>query len=145
MKTHKITTQEDLQKAFDIRVKVFVEEQKVPAEEEIDQFDHLGGECHHILVTNDEDQAVGTGRIRLVEGVGKIQRVAILEEYRKLGLGRVIIQALEDIASKELGASKVKLDGQVQAQGFYEKLGYHVASDIFLDAGIEHVLMIKEV
>ncbi|MGE7623046.1 GNAT family N-acetyltransferase [Viridibacillus sp. NPDC096237] len=144
MKAHKITTQEELQKAFDIRVKVFVEEQKVPAEEELDQFDHLDGECQHVLITNHDGQAVGTGRVRLVEGVGKIQRVAILEEYRKHGLGRIIIQALEDIA-KELGAAKVKLDGQVQAQGFYEKLGYHVASDIFLDAGIEHVLMIKDV
>jgi len=137
-----ITTQEDLQREFDIRMKVFVEEQKVPKEEEIDAFDHLGGECYHFLVTTDDDKAIGTGRVRLVDGVGKLQRVAVLEEYRSHGIGRIIIQALEDKA-RELGAPKVKLDGQLQAQGFYEKLGYKVKSDIFLDAGIEHVLMVK--
>ena len=142
MNVFEVTTQEDLQREFDIRLKVFVEEQQVPQEEEIDSYDHLGGECHHFLVTTDENKAIGTGRIRLIEGVGKIQRVAVLEEYRSHGIGKIIIQALEEKA-KELGASKVKLDGQVQAQGFYEKLGYEVKSDIFLDAGIEHVLMVK--
>ncbi|MGG0655265.1 GNAT family N-acetyltransferase [Rummeliibacillus pycnus] len=142
MNVFEITTQEDLQREFDIRMKVFVEEQKVPQEEEIDSYDHLGGECYHFLVTTDDDKAIGTGRIRLVEGVGKIQRVAVLEEYRSHGIGRIIIKALEDKA-KELGAPKVKLDGQLQAQGFYEKIGYEVKSGIFLDAGIEHVLMVK--
>ncbi|WP_146553118.1 GNAT family N-acetyltransferase [Rummeliibacillus sp. SL167] len=142
MNVFEITTQEDLQREFDIRIRVFVEEQKVPKEEEIDSYDHLGGECYHFLVTTDEDQAIGTGRVRLVDGIGKLQRVAVLEEYRSHGIGRIIIQALEDKA-KELGASKVKLDGQIQAQGFYEKLGYEVKSGVFLDAGIEHVLMVK--
>ncbi|WP_397536474.1 GNAT family N-acetyltransferase [Rummeliibacillus pycnus] len=142
MNVFEITTQEDLQREFDIRMKVFVEEQKVPKEEEIDAYDHLDGECYHYLVTTDDNKAIGTGRVRLVDGVGKLQRVAVLEEYRSYGIGRIIIQALEDKA-KELGAPKVKLDGQLQAKGFYEKLGYEVKSDIFLDAGIEHVLMVK--
>lgn len=142
MNVFEITTQEDLQREFDIRIRVFVEEQRVPKEEEIDSYDHLGGECYHFLVTTNEDQAIGTGRVRLVDGIGKLQRVAVLEEYRSHGIGRIIIQALEDKA-KELGASKVKLDGQIQAQGFYEKLGYEVKSGVFLDAGIEHVLMVK--
>jgi len=142
MNVFEITTQEDLQREFDIRIRVFVEEQKVPKEEEIDSYDHLGGECYHFLVTTNEDQAIGTGRVRLVDGIGKLQRVAVLEEYRSHGIGRIIIQALEDKA-KELGASTVKLDGQIQAQGFYEKLGYEVKSGVFLDAGIEHVLMVK--
>ncbi len=144
MNVFEITTQEDLQREFDIRIRVFVEEQRVPKEEEIDSYDHLGGECYHFLVTTNEDQAIGTGRVRLVDGIGKLQRVAVLEEYRSHGIGRIIIQALEDKA-KELGASKVKLDGQIQAQGFYEKLGYEVKSGVFLDAGIEHVLMVKSV
>lgn len=144
MKVFEITTQEDLQREFDIRVEVFVEEQKVPKEEEIDSYDHLGRECYHFLVTTDENQAIATGRIRLVDGMGKLQRVAVRKEYRSHGVGRIIIQALEDKA-KELGATKVKLDGQLQAQGFYEKLGYEVKSGVFLDAGIEHVLMVKNV
>ena len=144
MKVFEITTQEDLQREFDIRVEVFVGEQNVPREEEIDSYDHLGGECYHFLVTTDENQAIATGRIRIVDGMGKLQRVAVRKEYRSHGVGRIIIQALEDKA-KELGATKVKLDGQLQAQGFYEKLGYEVKSGVFLDAGIEHVLMVKNV
>lgn len=142
MKVFEVTTQEDLQREFDIRLKVFVDEQKVPAEEELDDQDYLGGDCKHFLATTDDNIAVGTGRVRLLEDYGKIQRVAVSRDYREHGIGRLIIQACEDKA-KELGAKKAKLDAQVQAQGFYEKLGYEVKSGVFLDAGIEHVLMVK--
>ena len=71
-------------------------------------------------------------------------RSIIVTAAKSIPPARIIIQALEDKA-KKLGAAKVKLDGQLQAQGFYEKLGYEVKSGIFLDAGIEHVLMVKEV
>lgn len=142
MYIEKITTDEQLQQAFSIRTKVFVEEQNVPVEEELDSFDVLDGECQHVLLT-ENDVAVGTGRVRLVEQYGKIQRVAILKEYRQHGFGKVIIIKLEQLAA-ELGATKAKLDAQVHAIGFYEKLGYTVQSDVFMDAGIEHVLMVKE-
>lgn len=142
MYIEKITTDEQLQQAFSIRTKVFVKEQNVPVEEELDSFDVLDGDCQHVLLTQD-DVAVGTGRVRLVEHYGKLQRVAILKEYRQHGFGKVIILKLEQLAA-ELGATKAKLDAQVHAIGFYEKLGYTVQSDVFLDAGIEHVLMVKE-
>lgn len=142
MEIKKITTAEDLEKAFSIRKKVFVEEQKVPVEEEIDGFDVLDGDCEHVLLTDDHG-AVGTGRVRLVDGYGKIQRVAILIEARKNGYGKVIITKLEQLAAAR-GAKKAKLDAQVHAIGFYEKLGYTVQSEVFMDAGIEHVLMTKE-
>lgn len=142
MYIEKIKTDEQLQLAFSIRTKVFVEEQNVPVEEELDNFDVLDGECQHVLLTKD-DVAVGTGRVRLIEQYGKLQRVAILKEYRQYGFGKVIILKLEQLAA-ELGATKAKLDAQVHAIGFYEKLGYTVQSDVFMDAGIEHVLMVKE-
>lgn len=142
MYIEKITTDEQLQQAFSIRTKVFVEEQNVPVEEELDSFDVLDGDCQHVLLT-ENDVAAGTGRVRLVEHYGKLQRVAILKEYRQHGFGKVIILKLEQLAA-ELGATKAKLDAQVHAIGFYEKLGYTVQSDVFMDAGIEHVLMVKE-
>lgn len=137
----RITHQEDLQKAFSIREKVFVEEQGVPLEEEFDQFDTLDADCEHILVFYQEE-AVGTGRVRYVEHFGKLERICILEDYRKYGLGKVIISALEEI-SLEKGMTHAKLHGQTQAEGFYKKLGYQTASDVFMDANIPHVLMIK--
>ncbi|MBQ0139172.1 MAG: GNAT family N-acetyltransferase [Kurthia sp.] len=141
MHIEKITTIQQLEQAFTIRKKVFVEEQQVPEEEELDSYDVLDGECQHVLLTKDHIP-VGTGRVRLVDNYGKLQRVAILKEYRKFGFGKVIIAKLEQLAAEQ-GATNAKLDAQVHAIGFYEKLGYSVQSEVFMDAGIEHVLMTK--
>ncbi len=137
-----IENEQQLQRALTIRKKVFVEEQHVPLEDEVDELDVLDGPCRHLLITTNDDEAVGTGRVRLIEQYGKLQRVAVLKDMRQFGIGRLIIAELETLA-KQLGAQKTKLDAQVHAIGFYEKLGYTVQSDVFLDAGIEHVLMTK--
>ncbi|SES38790.1 GNAT family N-acetyltransferase [Psychrobacillus sp. OK032] len=141
MDSKKITEDSDLQKAFHIRKEVFVKEQGVPLDAEFDVFDTLGGKCEHILVYYKE-QPVGTGRLRVVDGLGKLERICILESYRKFGLGKIIIKKLEEIA-KDIGLTKVKLHGQTHAEGFYEKLGYQTSSDVFIEDGIPHILMIK--
>ncbi|GKU83012.1 GNAT family N-acetyltransferase [Niallia sp. NCCP-28] len=138
----KITNEEELNKAFHIRKTVFVQEQGVALEDEFDHFDILSEDCEHILILHKENP-VGTGRLRSVDGFAKLERICILEPYRKFGLGKVIIQSLEEIAS-EKGLTKTKLHGQTQAEGFYQKLGYKTASSIFMEDGIPHVLMIKE-
>ena len=142
MNVTRIMIDEDLNIAFAIRKEVFVKEQGVPLEDEFDQFDILNSLCEHILVHYNE-QPVGTGRIRFVDGIGKLERICILKPYRKFGLGKVIIKALEDIA-EEHGASQVKLHGQTHAQGFYAKLGYRTVSDMFMEDGIPHILMLKD-
>ena len=81
--------------------------------------------------------------LRIVDGLGKLERICILKPYRKFGLGKVIIKTLEGIA-KEKEISRVKLHGQTQAEGFYKKLGYETASNIFMEDGIPHILMEKE-
>ena len=142
MNSKRITIESDLEKAFHIRKEVFVVEQGVPLEDEFDEFDSLGGQCEHILVY-DNEKAVGTGRLRVVDDFGKLERICILEPYRKFGLGKVIIQTLEEIAKvKEI--DRVKLHGQTQAEGFYKKLGYQTSSNVFIEDGIPHILMIKE-
>lgn len=141
MEYKKITLDEDLSAAFHIRKAVFVEEQGVPLEDEFDEFDRLDGNCQHILVYYDE-KPVGTGRVRVVDSLGKLERICILESYRKFGLGKVIIRALEEIA-EGMGVSQVKLHGQTHAEGFYQKFGYQTSSDIFMEDGIPHILMIK--
>jgi predicted GNAT family N-acyltransferase len=142
MKAKRITIEEDLNKAFHIRKAVFVEEQGVPLEDEFDEFDNLNGQCEHILVYY-EEKPVGTGRVRWVDEFGKLERICILDTYRKLGIGKVIITALEEIA-QERGAKKVKLHGQTQAEGFYKKLGYQTSSSVFIEDGIPHLLMTKK-
>jgi len=143
MNTKKIMNEEELKIAFAIRKDIFVKEQGVPLEDEFDQYDKLNGDCQHILVHYNE-QPVGTGRIRFVDGVGKLERICILESFRKFGLGKDIIKALEEIA-EEQGASQVKLHGQTHAEGFYKKLGYRTSSDIFMEDGIPHILMLKDI
>lgn len=142
MKAIRITTEQELEQAFKIRREVFVNEQGVSAEEEYDRYDKLHGPCEHVLLTY-EGEPVGAGRLRVVDGYGKLERICILKPYRKYGLGKFIVKSLEDIA-REKGLSKTKLNGQIQAEGFYHKLGYQTVSDIFLDAGIPHVTMVKE-
>ncbi|TDL75347.1 GNAT family N-acetyltransferase [Rhodococcus qingshengii] len=142
MNVKRITMEDDLRKAFHIRKAVFVEEQGVPIEDEFDEFDNLNGQCEHILVYF-EEKPVGTGRVRWVYEFGKLERICILEPHRKFGLGKIIITALEEIA-QERGATHVKLHGQTQAEGFYKKLGYQSSSSIFIEDGIPHLLMTKE-
>ncbi len=134
MEIKRVTTHSDLKKVFEIRKEVFVAEQGVPLEDEFDHFDTLDNLCEHILVYYKEFP-VGTGRIRVAEGLGKLERICILKPYRKFGLGKAIIQALEEIA-KEKGISRVKLHGQTQAEEFYHKLGYQTSSTIFYEDGI---------
>lgn len=142
MESKRITTENDLKKAFHIRKEVFVEEQGFQLEIEFDEFDALHASSEHILVYYNE-KPVGTGRLRVVDGLGKLERICILEPYRKFGLGKIIIKTLEEIA-KEKELSKVKLHGQTQAEGFYKKLGYQTSSDVFMEDGGPHLLMIKE-
>ena len=142
MEAKRITVESDLEIAFSIRKEVFVEEQGVPLEGEFDEFDTLDAPCEHILVYYNE-QPVGTGRVRWVDEFGKLERICILKPYRKFGLGKVILKALEEIA-EEHGRSRVKLHGQTHAEAFYHKLGYETASPIFMEECIPHVLMIKE-
>lgn len=141
MTVKKITTEQQLEEAFVIRKAVFVEEQHVPLVDEFDEYDHVDAECNHILVYH-ENKPVGTGRLRVVDHEGKLERICLLENVRSLGLGKVIIEALEDIA-KEQHIKKVKLHGQTHAEGFYQKLGYETSSDVFMEDGIPHVLMTK--
>jgi predicted GNAT family N-acyltransferase len=138
----RITTENDLKIAFQIRKEVFVEEQDFPLESEFDEFDTLNALSEHILVYYNE-KPVGTGRLRVVDGLGKLERICILEPYRKFGLGKIIIKKLEEISNKK-EISQVKLHGQTQAEGFYKKLGYHTSSDVFMEDGGPHLLMIKE-
>ncbi|MFB9324621.1 GNAT family N-acetyltransferase [Paenibacillus aurantiacus] len=143
MSIQHLTQLVELEAAFSIRRRVFVDEQGVPLEDEFDGFDTLDGRCDHVLAYHDGNP-VGTGRMRVVDGTGKLERICILAPYRKFGIGRTIIAALEAIAA-EKGLVQVKLHGQTQAEGFYLKLGYQTASDVFMEDGIPHLLMIKPI
>lgn len=119
-----------------VRHDVFVKGQKVPEDIEIDGKDP---ECFHVLLTISGKPA-GTGRM---EKDGHIGRIAVLEEYRGMDFGTMIMKELENIALSE-GLRKVYLNSQKQAIPFYLKLGYEPEGDYFYEAGIEHIKMHKD-
>ncbi|MWC26967.1 GNAT family N-acetyltransferase [Paenibacillus sp. MMS18-CY102] len=128
-----------LQDVYQIRKKVFVDEQGVSEQEEYDEHETAAS---HVLAYY-EGKPAGTGRVRLLDGIAKLERICVLPEYRKYGVGAAITTALEQ-QGKQLGASKAKLHGQTHAEPFYAKLGYETVSDIFLEADIPHVVMTKK-
>lgn len=139
-----VSTEEQLQQALDIRKDVFVLEQKVPIDLEIDDYDRLDSDAFHVLIKS-EGQYAATGRITYYnKDSAKMQRIAVRKPFRSKGIGRVLMMALETQA-RELKLQYSVLDAQVQAEAFYRKLGYETISDEpFDDAGIPHVRMKKE-
>jgi predicted GNAT family N-acyltransferase len=139
-----VKTEEELQSCLEIRKEVFVDEQQVPVDLEIDEFDHLDPDAHHLLIEVDGQKAA-TGRITYYrDNAAKVQRVAVRKSFRSQGIGKVLMLGLENVA-RELGLEKAVLDGQLHAVSFYEKLGYVVTSEEpFDDAGILHHRMEKK-
>jgi predicted GNAT family N-acyltransferase len=136
--TERVHNQQQLEKAYAIRTEVFVEEQGVPAEAEIDEYEEA---ARHVLVLYD-GEAAGTGRVRELGGVAKLERICVKAKFRKHGIGAAIMEGLEAIA-REQGLTGAKLHAQTQAAPFYEKAGYKIDSDVFMEENIPHVRMIK--
>ncbi|CAM4332639.1 GNAT family N-acetyltransferase [Jeotgalicoccus halotolerans] len=125
---------------LEIRKEVFVEEQNVPLELEVDDYEK---ESVNILLTLD-DRPLGTVRYRdMGDGLIKVERMAVRKIARGLHLGHTLMNFVH-IHAEENGYTRAKLGAQVHALNFYEKLGYHVSSDEFDDAGIPHKYMEKE-
>ena len=145
MKFERVTTNEQLQAVLALRTEVFVGEQGVPVELELDHYDQLRDDCVHAIIwDNDEEEAVATGRIVLQENKAMLQRICVRREMRGTGMGELIMTLLEALARKE-GVIEAHLHAQLQAELFYIKRGYTRENDnIFMDAGIEHVAMMKK-
>lgn len=128
------------QQAGRLRFEVFVKEQQVPPEEEIDALDE---HCLHALafsLSGDGDAepvAVATGRL-LPDG--HIGRMAVSRAFRKQGAGHLVLLALMD-AAREKGFDEVALGAQLHARKFYAKYGFVEQGEVFLDANIPHILM----
>ena len=143
-----VTTDEDMEAAWAVRKEVFVDEQKVPIEEEIDDLD-LAPTTIHLLAKDDRGPAA-TGRI-LLDSPGHVHlgRICVAARVRGTGLGRRLMLALEETAQKAYadgGRLTIALSAQRGAQGFYETLGYgYVSHREYLDAGIWHKDMVKTI
>ena len=126
--------------ARDIRTRVFIDEQKVPLEIELDEIDPV---AYHVLAFNKNGKPVATGRFFEEPddaGAGHIGRMAVLADKRGNGYGRAVLMALmrEGISR---GCNRLVLDSQVHAIPFYEKIGFEICGPEHMDAGIPHKMM----
>jgi predicted GNAT family N-acyltransferase len=121
---------------FALRHEVFVVGQDVPEELERDELDAVSD--HAVAVV--DDQVVGTGRL-LPDGT--IGRMAVSSAVRGQGIGAAVLTVLEERA-RERGLAAVELHAQLHALGFYDRYGYVPFTEVYLEAGIEHRSMRKE-
>ena len=125
--------------AFAVRQTVFVEEQGV---DEALEYDEHEEEATH-FVAYDDDEPIGAARLREPKpGLGKVERVAVLESRRESGVGRDLMLAVEDRALEQ-GLESLKLHSQTHAAEFYRGLGYEQHGEEFMEADIPHVKMRK--
>jgi len=129
-----VTSEDDVKTCLNIRRIVFIDEQGVPVDEEVDGDD---SHCTHILARI-EDKPVGAARFQYVGEKVKIQRVCVLKEARGTGLGAAIILKILEVVTRDGKVSKAVLGAQTHALAFYEKLGFEAFGDEYMDAGIAH-------
>lgn len=120
-----------------LRTQVFVHEQGVPFELEQDGRDPA---ATHAVARDDSGRALGTGRLL---PSGQLGRMAVLAEMRGQGIGSALLRELL-AAARAKGMTEVHLHAQISARDFYLGFGFKVASEVYLEAGIEHVDMRAE-
>jgi predicted GNAT family N-acyltransferase len=126
--------------ACELRFEVFVDEQGVPRELELDEFDP--GATHLVAIL--DDRVIGTLRLLGHDGAAKIGRVAVRATLRRAGIGARLMQRAEAIAMAR-GFAEIVLHAQVAVAGFYRRLGYVEEGDRFDEAGIPHIAMRKKI
>lgn len=119
-----------------VRNTVFSAEQGISEKLDFDGRDH---ECVHVLARLENGESIGTARM-LPDG--HVGRIAVHERWRGKGVGTRLVEYLSQ-AARDRGFSEIYLHSQVQAAAFYSRLGFETRGDTFMEAGIEHVLMVR--
>ena len=141
-----VETEAELEGAINVRMRVFVVEQQIPAEVELDEADATA--THAVALYQGE--VIGTGRLVIEDGeagsggpVGRIGRMAVDQTWRRQGVGGQILQFLEGEA-RARGLTRCILHAQEYVKDFYAGAGYQEQGSVFLEADIPHIEMWKE-
>ncbi len=123
---------------WSVRAEVFIEEQKVPEDIERDGRDP---DCFHAIALAEGDNVVGTARM---DRSGHLGRVAVRRPWRGQGIGSRLVRFFVEHA-ETMGLRRIELNAQLHTRDFYEALGFVVCSDLFEEAGIEHITMALDI
>lgn len=137
LRVRRIRSQKQMAEAFAIRMRVFVREQGVPREIELDRDDDRA--IHFLALVG--GMPVGTARVVWHRRSAKIGRMAVLKRLRRRGVGKKLLQHALATARKT-GAKNIYLHAQVPVIGFYESMGFRCVGPVFDEAGIPHRKMI---
>jgi predicted GNAT family N-acyltransferase len=137
LQVKQIFSDEAKARAFGIRMRVFVSEQGVPRDIELDDDDQ---HAIHFLATS-SGRAVGTARLVMRGKKAKIGRMAVLKKYRRKGIGAALLTRVI-AAAKHRGARIIFLHAQMTVIEFYEKMGFRCVGPVFDEAGIAHRQMV---
>ncbi|KAG7562278.1 hypothetical protein FFLO_02266 [Filobasidium floriforme] len=153
-----------------IRIEVFIDEQGYDMADEVDKYDEKDVSVHFCLYAQDDpekaergEKGVPAGTVRVVKSSLKLGRLAVSKNYRGYGLGKNLVQAVHDwvkveghrgyigqesaSGSGEQRAGRkvtIKLEAQLHAIKFYEKMGYHIVGEEFICDGQPHILMVQD-
>jgi predicted GNAT family N-acyltransferase len=124
--------------ALKIRREVFVLEQSIPEDIEVDQYEIT---CEHFL-TKVKDLPAATGRLRVKDQYIKFERIATLIDFRGMGVGSHLMEFMLNYALENHSSLTPYMHSRVDAKEFYEKLGWSSVGEIFYDVNIAHIAMI---
>jgi predicted GNAT family N-acyltransferase len=128
----------EIDRALELRRRVFCDEQGVPPDMEVDGLDRQAE--HLVAVSEPGSRVVGTLRLLVDGGTAKVGRVAVDADRRREGIAlRMLLAAIE--RARELGCERARLAAQRRATDVYRRAGFEVESEPFLEVGIEHVWM----
>jgi predicted GNAT family N-acyltransferase len=141
LEVREVSGQRDLREIIAIRRAVFTDEQHLTDTVDRDPHDQGAGSVQ--VLARLDDEPVGIGRLHVWRGEGNIAWVAVLPQYRGLGIGWEIMDALLEAAGR-MGAQRVTLSAQTHAIGFYRLLGFRVVGNTWIMGNIEHITMVRE-
>lgn len=129
----------DFEDAYSVRRQVFILEQNVPEDIEVDGFDSV---AEHIVIY-DAERPIATGRMFPKGDSVILGRICVLREYRGMDLGRILMERMLEKA-EVMGPKEIKLDSQLYAIEFYRRFRFRERGGIFKDAGIDHIEMVRD-
>jgi len=140
----KAISEKDISACLAVRRKVFIEGQNISEEDELDGLEREGDNYLVIL----DEAPIGTARVRYLQENGKIkakvERVAVLSVHQGKGIGKQLMEYILKEIEKNKKVTKIKLSAQSYIVPFYTNLGYNVCSDEYMEAGIPHIDMQRD-